>query len=666
LSWLSKAYRKIHFDYHTPPSVEAVGSRFKAEEFVEKLSRAGCQAFNFFAKDVFGNCYWDTRVGRKHPYLLDRDLLGEVVEAASRKGLKVIAYYNVTDLLNARDHPDWRHRGSPVLRGSEGYYVCFNSPWLDKVFLPELREIARYDVAGVFFDFLYVRQPCFCSWCRERYRAERGAEIPQAPSETGWMDYLEWLRDVERRVVEQACSTLRSVKPELLVGINWAYTPRHPAAPPEHVSFLTLDIYEGDCPVLQASYHAKYFDQFGKPFDVMTTRFLNWWGDWGFKSLDQVLAECATIAANGGLCIIGDHLYVDGSLEEASIQLFSKAFSFIKTREKLLPSESVPNIAVLWSLHNAGKQPAVLVDDKPLRGAHKMLLELGEHFDLVCEKRLEERLGEYRLVVLPSQRWLPGRLVDKLRSYVREGGSIIATFDTSLGDGEGFALEDVLGVRFEGFARFKIGYLKPDGLAPGLPPVFVKGGFARVKAVEAEVLAGLLKPYVPPKTDLPQYGEWLGAGYGSPAEPYGPAITLNRYGKGCAAYVSTDVFRGYHGYGGWMIRELLKRLIQLVAPDRLIRVEAPFSVEVTLRRSGKDYFLHLVNWQTGRSYGTPLFSDGIVPVNGIKAEIRLPKPPGKVELYPRDAGRVSWFYDEGVLSIVVDCLRIHAVVRIGL
>lgn len=100
------------------------------------------------------------------------------------------------------------------------------------------------------------------------------------------MDYLERLRDVEKIVVEQACSALRSVNQELLVGVNWAY--------------------EGGCPAPQASYHAKYFDQFGKPFNVMTTRFLGWLGDWGLKPPDQVLAERATVAANGGLCIICD------------------------------------------------------------------------------------------------------------------------------------------------------------------------------------------------------------------------------------------------------------------------------------------------------------------------------------------------------------------------
>ena len=66
---------KIHFDYHTPVHADVVAKSFDAEAFAERLSGIGCEVVYFFAKDVFGNCYWDTKVGFKHPHLR-RDLLG--------------------------------------------------------------------------------------------------------------------------------------------------------------------------------------------------------------------------------------------------------------------------------------------------------------------------------------------------------------------------------------------------------------------------------------------------------------------------------------------------------------------------------------------------------------------------------------------------------------
>jgi hypothetical protein len=60
---------KIHFDYHTPVHADVVARSFDAEAFAERLSGIGCEVVYFFAKDVFGNCYWDTRARTHIPAL---------------------------------------------------------------------------------------------------------------------------------------------------------------------------------------------------------------------------------------------------------------------------------------------------------------------------------------------------------------------------------------------------------------------------------------------------------------------------------------------------------------------------------------------------------------------------------------------------------------------
>ncbi|RLE96277.1 MAG: hypothetical protein DRJ96_07040 [Thermoprotei archaeon] len=661
---LTRAYRRAHFDYHTPPSVDVVAKGFDAERFVERLAEAGCQAFNFFAKDVFGNCYWDTKVGNKHPHL-DRDLLGEVVDAAKRRGLRVIAYYNVMDLINARKHPEWRHVGHPAVPGSEEEYICPNSPWIEEVFIPELRELARYDLDGVFFDFLYMRQPCACKWCRESFEREAGEPFPERAEGRGWRRYIEWVRRVNDRLVETACSALHSVNPQLLVAVNWAYTPRQPGEPPECIGYLTLDVDETRCPVLEASYHAKYFDGLGRPFEVMITRFLRWWGDWGLKPLEQLLAECASIIANGGACNIGDHLYVDGGQDPAALELMSKAFKFIRAREEYLASSSVPYVAVLLSAASSWAQGRLLADDAPLRGVHLLLLESGVHHDVLLDSRLLEGLHEYRLVIVPSQRVIEPEFVDALREYVAGGGSLLVTFDSSLTDGQ-LGLGELLGVELESEEPLELGYIKPldPGLVRGLPesPIFVRGKFLAVRSVEAEVLAERLEAYRPPRTGL-GYEDWLGAGYGSPVEEgAAPAITIARRGKGVAAYVAADIFRTYYSYRSWAIRRLVRNLLDLLIRDKLLEVEAPPTVEVTLRRSGQRIIVHLVNWQASRSPSTPLMSEEVVPVPRVKLRLRLERRPAQVKLVPVGEAQLEWLYEDGWLEAVVEGLKIHSMI----
>ncbi len=657
MGWYAPRLSKIHFDYHTPVHADVVAKSFDAEAFAERLSGIGCEVVYFFAKDVFGNCYWDTKVGFKHPHLR-RDLLGEVVEAAGRRGIKVVAYYNALDLINAKRHPEWRHKGSEGVPGSEGFYVCFNSPWLEEVFFPELGELLEYGIAGLFFDFLYVQQPCFCDWCEARHRGERGAPIPRSPSDPGWPRYLEWWRGVGEEVVKRTLAFVKSRRPDVAVGVNWAYTPRQPGEPPPELDYLVLDPYELDCPVLNISYHARYWEQFGKPRDVYVSRFALWWGDYGFKPPDELLAECATALANGAAFIFGDHLYVDGSCEPAALELAAKAFRFAREREALLGSRSVPCVAVLQSLEEVKRSASVFADDAPLRGAHKALVELGLHHDILIGERAGERIFEYELVVLPEQKPSP-ELAELLSEYVRRGGALLATFSAAEG------LEELLGVELREHARGECGYVVPLPELGFATPVFVRGRFARVEARGARVLATRADPYAPPEAEGLPYEDWLGAGRGSPVPTGEPAACAVERGKGRAAYVAAELFRCYRSYQSWWIAELLRRLLDWLVPAKRFERVRPRSVEASLRRAPDgSYLVHLVNWHAARGYALPAHAWELEPVEA-EFRLRLDGEPASVEVLPKGAAELEWRYRDGVLEARVRGLRIHAAVRVA-
>ncbi|MFW8745790.1 hypothetical protein, partial [Mesorhizobium japonicum] len=56
-----------------------------------------------------GNAYYPTEVGRPHGALRGRDLFGEQLAAAHRRGIRVIAYFsNMWDTAAAGAHPEWR------------------------------------------------------------------------------------------------------------------------------------------------------------------------------------------------------------------------------------------------------------------------------------------------------------------------------------------------------------------------------------------------------------------------------------------------------------------------------------------------------------------------------------------------------------------------------
>ena len=139
---------------------------------------------------------------------------------------------------------------------------------------------------------------------------------------------------------------VHQTRPGVLVSFNWIYTPRLPETPPAEVGFLMCDIFPED-QLFAASYLGKYWATLGKPFDIMDTAFLRWWGDWGFKPAVALQQECATLLANGGKTWIGFQMPPQFGAEPGRMQVIGETMRFLEQREKYCrDAEPIPYIAV--------------------------------------------------------------------------------------------------------------------------------------------------------------------------------------------------------------------------------------------------------------------------------------------------------------------------------
>ncbi len=77
-------------------------------------------------------------------------------------------------------------------------------------------------------------------------------------------------------------------------------------------------------------------------------------------------------------------------MKKKILDTFGKLFDFIKSRETFVRgTKSVPYIAVLHSTETGySRGMGILADEKPIRGAHKLLLESNLHLDIVNEYTL--------------------------------------------------------------------------------------------------------------------------------------------------------------------------------------------------------------------------------------------------------------------------------------
>ncbi len=88
-------------------------------------------------------------------------------------------------------------------------------------------------------------------------------------------------------------------------------------------------------------------------------------------------------------------------------------------------------------------------------GMYQTLIESRIPFEMVNDRLLDqEHLKPFKLLILPNIAVLSEKQCEQLRTFAREGGSVLATFETSLYDEKGnrredFGLTDLLGVSFD-------------------------------------------------------------------------------------------------------------------------------------------------------------------------------------------------------------------------
>ena len=195
--------------------------------------------------------------------------------------------------------------------------------------------------------------------------------------------------------------------------------------------------------------------------------------------------------------------------------------------------EPIANVAVLFSTQTrdlyGGPEDAYAVDE--WLGWGETLYERGALFDVLMDSYLTaDALRPFSLLVLPNAACLSDAQAAIIRAYVQGGGAVIATYESSLYDGDGarredFALADVFGVEYAGalteidmpftFAGDEVAQAVAPGAGGRIP---FRGPNALVRTHEGtRVLARQRHSNV-----FTNY----------------PFVTLNTYGKGRALYFS--------------------------------------------------------------------------------------------------------------------------------
>lgn len=677
--WTSGIYRQLHIDAHLS-ACEKPYETFNAEAAAQMFLEAGFQMVCYFAVCHGGYSYYPTKIGVVHPGL-KRDFTGEMTAALKKRGIRTMLYMKAGwDRRDYRTNPDWiaNHdpSGSTGTAGADGAEMCLNSPWVDRVQIPQLREaVSLYDVDGLFFDIAvhqFITANCYCRYCRASFASEAGGDIPVSDNDAKAFAYRTWANRRLESYIGKIHEVLNQQKPGIILVHNWAWLTRNPVNPPSHVTHINWDTATPNIGVyaLDISLEARYLSTLGNRSWAMHNTRGNTWGDYSLREEAAFLQEVATQLAAGGRSLLSDDAYPSGNPEPAVYELYGRVNERTRSLEPFLQGcRPVKDVAVLHSAASVwSKTPMKLSPEwkagpayYPVSGAHKALIEGQVQMNIVNSDVLVETLGEYRALVLPDQRILSGRECEAIRRFVREGGSLLATCATGTRGADNqalpdFALADVLGVRYGGLSTVARSFLRvPAKVEPfGVPrmDVQVNGPFARIEATTARTLLEL----VPAE----------GAKLAPSAAAGGPGATLNLYGKGRALYCAAPVFSAYFADGPAMLRRLALWMLALAHPEKsrsIVLENAPPNVEVFYNLREKDRFVHLVNYSGDKRETGPSQSQAGAGVHGIRVQAGVPSAAKRVTAVPENRPLRFETRDNRVV-FTADPLEIHSVYRI--
>lgn len=652
------------------------------------LSAGGCVA------------YYPTEVPFHHrsAWLGDRDVLGDLVAGCRRLGMVVVARtdpHATYDDVEAA-HPDWiavdadgkprRHWASP-----EMWVTCGLGPYNFEFMTEVKREImARYRVDGLFVNRWDGSGTCYCQHCRAGFHAATGHELPRTadPRDPVQREYRQWREERLFALWRLWDSEVRRINPDSCVIPN---------AGGGATSRLDMKRIGELAPMLVADRQARhglmapwaigmnakeYRAAMGqKPvvglFSVGVEEAYRWKDS--VQSADEIRLWTADLLANG---MRPWFTKFAGTLHDPRwLQPVEKIFTWCHGAERYLRNERpLARVGLVYSQQTAwfcgGDRVRERVED-PALGWYQALVESRIPFEMVHDRLLDaDRLAPFRTLILPNLEALSDRQCSQLGDFVRRGGGLVATSETSLRDEWGaarsdFGLVDLLGVSFAGrregpvrnsYLRLEHETARGHPLLRGLEdaPRIIHGAW------QLEVKANLAFPN-PPVTLIPSYPDLpMEKVYVRQARTDIPQVFLRETGAGRVVYFPWDVDRTFWEVLSADHLKLLRNAVLWATNEAPpVSVTGPGVLDVTVWRQKGSLTVHLVNLTNPMMMKGPVRE--LLPVGEQRVRVRLPDGLRAKRLRLLVGGTVPPFRQAGEwLEVAVPSIRAHEVVAVDL
>lgn len=557
-------------------------------------------------------------------------------------------------------HPDWiavtadgkqrRHWANPEL-----WVTCALGPYNFEFMTKVHNEIMeRYQPDGIFSNRWAGHGICYCEHCKRNFKESTGLELPRSADrfDPVYQKYSEWntgrlkeLWILWDSVIRKQKSTSRFIPngfPDKVVTGNLSdivftdHQARSGVIPPWSNARVAKE--------LRASIGMK---PLGGIFSVGFEEQYRWKDS--VQSEAEIRVWVAEGVANGmrpWFTKFSGVLY-----DRRWLNTVDKIYQVLYRNEKYLRNVfPMARVGLVFSEQNPnyGNKAWQQRSGDHSSGMYHALLENRIPFEMVNTRLLDpEHLKPFRLLVLPNIATLSDVQCSQLRNFVAAGGSLVATFETSLYDEKGnprndFGLGDLFGASWdngvEGPMQNSYLRLKSDPVTDKFHPVLkdLEDAYRIINTIhQVKVIP---KSHFPaPVTLIPTYPDLpMEDVYPRKPETNIRELYLNDTGKGRVAYFPGDIDRTF-----WQIMSadhgklLRNTVIWALNEDPPVEVNGQGVMDVTLWRQANSMSVHLVNLTNPMMMKGPFRE--LIPVDaGVSIRIPAGMKAGGVRLLVRD------------------------------
>jgi Hypothetical glycosyl hydrolase 6/Beta-galactosidase trimerisation domain len=632
-------------------------------------------------------------------WLDEMDTFGDLQKSCRALGMVVVARTDAhachQDVYDA--HPDWimvDAKGNKLRHPSDKdfWLTCALGPY-NFEFMTSVHEeiMTKYMVDGIFTNRWAGSGMCYCEHCQKNFRGFSGLDLPHTrnPQDPARRQHIVWHQQRLFELWRLWSSRIQRINPNASYIAN---------AGGGALSELDMKTVAELAPTLFADRQGRsglmppwangkngkeYRATMGRKaiFGIFSVGLeeRNRWKD-SVQSDDEIRLWVADGIAQGLRPWFAK--FDCKVIDSRWMPVVQEIYKWHAANEEYLRNERpLARVGLVYSQQTAtyygGEEARAKVED-PSLGFYQALIEARIPFEMVHDRLLDtEHIDQFRTLILPNIAALSTEQCKQIETFVERGGSLVATYETSLYNEwgvrqENFGLASLLGVNYAGKVEGPMlnSYLSLNKDPSGQYHALLKDLETAVRIINSvnQVMVTPAGEATYPLQVVPSYPDLpMEEVFPRKDAPQGqPGAFARQVGKGRVVYLPGDIDRTFWETLNFDQARLLRNAVQWATDEPSpLSVSGKGVLDISIWSQKSSMTAHLVNLTNPMMMKGPLRE--IIPITAQQVSIKIPDGRKVKQVHLLVAGTKPHYTNrDGFINLEVPSIGLHEVIAVDL